>query len=109
MNALSGVTGLGILAEEWSHPARQGQHYQMLREEATDWFLSFNPFSDPTRIELLVKSDYPLLVTLAWPDADRDRARDLCALTATLATWDDEADDELDQDRAAAVTAELQS
>ncbi|MEV8096721.1 hypothetical protein [Kitasatospora sp. NPDC085879] len=108
MGMLAGITGLEVFADEWPHPARRGEHYRALQEELTGWLLSFGAFA-PDRADLFVKSDYPLLATLAWPDADRSKARDICALAATLASWDDEADDEREEDRAGAVAAELRS
>jgi hypothetical protein len=105
---LADITGLEVSPDEWPHPARIGGHYEVLQAELPAWLLSFGILDD-RQAELLVRTDYPLLVTLAWPDADETRSRDIGALAATLATWDDEADDERRDTRAGAVAHQLDS
>lgn len=105
---LSGITGLEVFKEEWSHPVRHGEHYETLQSYFSDWFLSFGTF-DEGRANLFVKSDYPLLTTIAWPDAELTRARDILGLVAALTTRDDEVDDERDASRPQMIAAELQS
>jgi hypothetical protein len=108
MDTPTDVTGLEIYANEWSHPHRCGTHHRALQKSLTEWFLSFRTF-DNEGAALFIASDFPLLTSLAWPDADLSRARDICALVAALVTRDDETDDERRGDRVKTVEAELQS
>jgi hypothetical protein len=108
MEVLCDITGLEVFEDEWAHPVKYGVHYETLQEEFIEWFLSFSTFNEG-RTRLFVKSDYPLLTTVAWPDAEQDRARDICGLVAALTTRDDEVDDERDASRTTMIAAELRS
>jgi hypothetical protein len=74
------------------YPLKQSVHYESLRDECDEWFLSYGLIEGEDRRHAYIESNFPYLTSVIFPSANRRRFRDLCQLAAGLTLRDDEVD-----------------
>ena len=74
------------------YPLKRSVHYESIRDECNEWFLSYGLIEREEHKRIFIEMDFPYLMSVVYPAATRRRLRDLCLLSAALTVRDDEVD-----------------
>ena len=88
-----------------TYPMRKSPHYDAIKDEFHEWFLSYVPFEDARRKNKVRATDYPYLAAVCWPASDRRRLWDIASLAGAFT----ERDGEYDSKRYGASLAQLRA